>query len=131
MDFLGLPSGNKLQIRNFPPILKQKFPEDLLRGIADTDFTVNFRDKDKDGFAEVPRIEGSFSNPSFVSEISDILEKNGISFSSRKILRRQKFSEHRISVEGKKNFWKWMHKIGFANPKHLKKIECWKENESL
>lgn len=63
---LGLPSGNKKQIQQFPEELIRKYPSFLLRGLADTDFTVNFRDLDKDGKNEHPRIYASFSNPHFV-----------------------------------------------------------------
>src|SRR3989338_449481 len=93
---LGLPSGNKNQIKSFPKDLVEKFPEFLLRGLADTDFTVNFRDLDKDGIKEHPRICASFSNPCFVEEISSMLNKLEISFAKRELLTHGKYKEYSI-----------------------------------
>ena len=115
METLGLPSGNKVQIKKFPPILMRRYPADLLRGLADTDFCVYFNRNE-------PRIEGGFSNMHFASEIARILKRLKIKFQQRKLRRRGKFDEYRISICGRKQLSLWMQKVGFYNPKHLKKI---------
>lgn len=119
---LDLCSGNKLQIRCFPEKLMSKFPELILRGIADTDFSLNFRDKNKDGIKEYPRIDGCFNNSFFVDEISKILDKFNIRHSSSKIITHGKYTEYRIRVEGFKQFKNWLNHIGFSNPKHIQII---------
>ncbi|OIO20841.1 hypothetical protein COV61_04675 [Candidatus Micrarchaeota archaeon CG11_big_fil_rev_8_21_14_0_20_47_5] len=123
MDALGLPSGNKNQLKEFPRKLKEKYPADIVRGLADTDFCLYFKDRNKDGIAEIPIIEGCFSNEAFCSEISGILFRLGILHSTRKVVSHNKYVEHRIRVEGKGQFCRWMEKIGFWNPKHLAKAD--------
>ena len=115
MGQLGLPSGNKRQIKEFPRVLVQKYPADLLRGLADTDFCVYLNKNE-------PRIEGSFCNRHFVSEISGILEKLGIKHQVRHVRSHSKYDEFRITICGKKQLKLWMQKIGFYNEKHLQKV---------
>ncbi len=127
---LGLPSGNKKQIIKFPEEL-ESFDTHLLRGLADTDFTVNFRDLDKDGKKEHPRICASFANKNFVTEISKILDKFGFNYHKRELFTHGKYNEYRIELEGKYNFNLWMEKIGFSNPKHINKINNRFNNRSF
>src|SRR3989338_11186880 len=113
---LGLPSGNKNQIKTFPKELTEKFPEFVLRGLVDTDFTVNFRDLDNDGIKEHPRICASFSNKYFVEEISKILKKLEINtFAKRELITHGKYHEYRIEIEGKARLKRWIELIGFSN----------------
>lgn len=119
---LGLPSGNKNQIKLFPKELVEEFPEFLLRGLADTDFTVNFRDLNNDGIKEHPRMCASFSNKNFVEEISKILNKLEITFAKREIFTHGKYQEYRIELEGKNRLKRWIELIGFSNIKHINKI---------
>ncbi len=125
---LGLPSGNKNQIKFFPKDLVEKFPEFLLRGLADTDFTVNFRDLDDDGIKEHPRICASFSNPFFVEEISKILNQLDITFAKRELVTHGKYKEFRIEIEGKNRLKRWIELIGFSNKKHINKINNYFDN---
>jgi hypothetical protein len=120
---LGLPSGNKNQILNFPEELKKNNPLLLLRGLADTDFCVNFRDLNGDWIKEHPRIYASFSNIAFTNEISKILNGIEIKHRKRSCLRRGKYVENKIEIEGKKAFELWCEKIGFPNPKFINKIK--------
>ena len=115
MKELGLPSGNKLQLKEFPRVLVRKYPADLLRGLADTDFCVYMNRNEL-------RIEGSFCNRHFVSEISRILEGLGIKHQMRHVRSHSKYDEFRITVCGKKQLRLWMQKVGFYNPKHLDKV---------
>ncbi len=124
---LGLPIGNKLQLKEFPTELKARYPQKILQGLADSDFGIYFRDQNGDGLHEYPRIEGSFNNPFIVSEISEMLTGLGIKHNTRKCIRRDKFVENRIWIEGRPRFEKWIEKIGFRNPKHLSKIALWKK----
>ena len=124
---LGLPVGNKLQIRNFPKELKDNYPHKILQGLADSDFGIYFRDQNGDGYHEYPRIEGSFNNPFFVSEIVEMLDALQIKCNVRKCLRREKFVEYRVWIEGKPRVNSWLQKVGFKNPKHLTKFELWKK----
>ena len=120
---LGLPSGNKNQIKKFPKQLKEKYPTNLLRGIADADFTFYLRKK-RNTF--IPKIIGSFSNSYFIKEISEMLSILGIGHTTR-IQERNKYTEYRIIVEGKTRVNEWLEIISFNNPKHLKKVKRWKE----
>ena len=125
---LGLPSGNKNQIKSFPKELVERFPAFILRGLADTDFTVNFRDLDHDGIKEHPRICASFSNAYFVEEISNILNKLEITFAKRELITHEKYHEYRIEIEGKKRLKRWIDLIGFSNKKHIHKINNYFDN---
>lgn len=118
MEKLGLPSGSKKQLESFPKILVQKYPADLLRGIADTDFCFYVNGNE-------PRITGSFCSEVFASEISRILFGLGIKHQVRKLRRRGKYDEFQISVCGKRQLALWMRKVGFLNPKHLEKVESY------
>jgi len=50
------------------------------------------------------------------------LRRLKIKSQQRKLRRRGKFDEYRISICGRKQLSLWMQKVGFYNPKHLKKI---------
>ncbi len=115
METLGLPSGNKKKLQKFPRVLVQKYPADLMRGLADTDFCI-YMNKNE------PRIEGSFCNPHFASEISIILGRLGITHQVRALKSHSKYDEFRITICGKKQLKLWMQKVGFYNPKHLDKV---------
>ena len=115
METLGLKSGSKKQLRSFPKILVQKYPADLLRGIADTDFCFYVNRNE-------PRITASFCSGVFASEISRIMKRLGIKHQVRRLIRRGKYEEYQLSVCGKKQLSLWMRKVGFWNPKHLKKV---------
>jgi len=97
---LGLPVGNKNQFIQLPEIIGNQ-PANFLQGIADTDFCVYFRDYNKDGLHEYPRVEASFCNTNLANAVKSCLEKVGIKYYSDCILRRNKFEEHRIRIEGK------------------------------
>ena len=55
-----------------------------------------------------------------------MLSNIGIGHYTR-IQKRGKYTEYRIIIEGKKRVNLWLEKISFLNPKHIKKIEKWKE----
>ena len=101
----------------------KKHPLLLLRGLADTDFSVNFRDLDGDGIREHPRIYASFSNVAFIEEISKILNLVGIKHRKRSCLRREKYVENKLEIEGKRALESWCENIGFSNPKFITKIK--------
>jgi hypothetical protein len=115
MDTLGLPSGSKKKLESFPKNLTDKYPADILRGIADTDFCfyVNGRE---------PRICASFCSPVFATELSQLMKRLGIKHQVRRLMRRERYKEYQISVCGKKQLLQWMQKVGFWNPKHSEKV---------
>ena len=124
MEKLGLPNGSKAQLRHFPKILVQKYPADLLRGIADADFCFYVNRNE-------PRITASFSSGVFASEISRIMARLGIKHQVRRLIRRGKYEEYQLSVCGRRQLALWMRKVGFWNPKHAKKVHDYLGGEKV
>tara|TARA_Y100000034_G_scaffold87663_1_gene105126 strand:+ start:327 stop:1064 length:738 start_codon:yes stop_codon:yes gene_type:complete len=128
---IGLIVGKKSRIARIPDIILQNNELSLhfLRGLADTDFSVNFR-KGKKKINCYPRIVGSSASEKLLDDVSMILDKIQISYYRQKVFKKNNFGNfyyYRLEINGNKNFSKWMNHIGFSNPKHLTKILVWKK----
>ncbi|MBM3228484.1 hypothetical protein FJZ20_01185 [Candidatus Pacearchaeota archaeon] len=132
-DCIGLPKGKKSDIKVPKCIFSANKKEiyRFLRGLADTDFSIKFktRYKKKNYY---PIMIGYFSSNSFVKQLKGLLNKIG--FSSH-IEKREKIDNKKgkkyygssINIVGKKNFDKWMNKVGFANKRHITRYKVWKK----
>ena len=120
-----LPIGRKTKKLTIPKwIYENKYHLSFLRGLADTDFSLTIKKK------KYPRIVGCSDSKEFFLKISLILKKLGFKFYEvydyRQIDIRLKkgFSiSNRIEINGKKNLFLWIEKIGFSNPRILRKIK--------
>lgn len=117
---LGLPVGNKLNLKEIPNWLRENLIPHFIRGLGDTDFSVTFH-KNKKGVHCEPRIE-LFTNNEVISDfLYASLKKLDFDPTLEKAHRRG-FREFRLRLYGKAMLNNWMEKIGFVNPKHLNKI---------
>jgi len=123
-QIIKLPSGKKDNI-TIPQILKINNTEvlsSLLRGLFDTDGSIHFQSKygHKNYY---PLISIGQKSEKLIKEIKTLLEMLGFNPSIH-------FGKDcaRISLYGYDSLEKFIERIGFNNPKHLKKIEEWKRS---
>lgn len=125
-DIIGLPAGNKKQIKGLPKFVKKNrnLLINCLRGIGDTDFGLYFH---RDG---TPGLACIMSNKDLIEDIGQEIRNLGIDAKIKfDIIRMRKGKqniEHHVKIYCKKNLEKWMKIISFENPKHLTKYLCWK-----
>jgi len=131
---LGIPSGNKCKIARIPKIIlnsTKKIQCAFLRGLADTDFSLSFKNKTtRHIFNNYPVISANFASKRLVHELRIVLSKLGfkVVYLERNNPRYEKFyMTYIINLNGKNNLENWMNKIGFKNSKHLTKYLIWKK----
>ena len=113
-------------IKNSNDIIKCAF----LRGLADTDFTVTFKNRTNKGH-NYPVIKASFKSKKLVSVLENLFQHLGFKYSTYygEIRRDIRFSNPTITnsayLYGVKNFKKWIKKVNFSNPKFQRKINKW------
>lgn len=117
---LGLPIGNKLNLKKIPSWISNGLEIHFLRGLADTDFSISFK-KNRKGLYCEPRIELFTNNKVIANFVYKELKKLGFKPAFEKTFRRD-FREFRIRMYGKQMLNNWMNKIGFYNSKHLSKV---------
>ena len=117
---LGIPFGNKLNLKEVPMWIQNNLIKHFIRGLADTDFSVSFK-RNRKGINCEPRIEYFTNNEVLGNFVFTKLKKFGFKPSFEKTFRRG-FKEIRIRMYGKKMLNRWMEIIGFSNSKHLTKI---------
>ncbi len=126
-NVLGLPNGNKMQLQSLPSFVKKnkQLLTSCLRGLADTDFGLYFHNN---GY---PGLICAMSNKGLINDIFVALQELGftvkIRFDVERIRNGKVNIEHVIKLYGKKNLEKWVHIIGFWNPKHMTKYLVWKK----
>jgi len=129
-----IPIGNKTSTCRVPEIIKntnKTFKSRFLRGLADTDFSLMFKDKGS-GKHTYPTIRIGFKSLKLVEDIYDMLK--GFDFRFGKIIKEKYYDirsnkktiKYSIYIYGKKNLEKWMKEIGFKNDKHITKYLIWK-----
>lgn len=119
-----LPIGKKYDKLKIPEVIKKnRLVPYFIQGLADTDFCVTYNKNS-------PRIVGCSKSPSFIKEVSKELKNMGFRFYEvydykiKDIRFKKGYSLiSKVELNGKKNIKLWMNKIGFLNPKHLKKIK--------
>ncbi len=130
---IGLPRGAKKNI-NIPKIV---FDSDrlikyaFLRGLADTDFALTFKKRNKKVFY-YPTIKISTCSKKLVIDLSNLLLdldfKPSVCYNMRYIhpKTRKKFTTHQLNLYGEDMLNKWVENIGFRNPKYIQKYKMWK-----
>jgi len=130
IDFLlslGLKSGKKSQNAEIPAVIldgSKEIKARFLRGLADTDFCITFRNSRK----RYPVIIGNTSSRTLACQIKELLMEFSITSSiyERKPWGFSKVKQYQISCYAMRNFNLWMENIGFSNVNHLSKILVWK-----
>jgi intein/homing endonuclease len=127
---IGVPTGKKYKWLRIPHQFKKsdKLIKAYICGLADTDFSLALKRRYKRR-RYYPVISGVSKSRKLMEEVAKYLEKWGFSvsrhFKVRNDKRFGKFTTHVIQLYGHKQLVKWMHLIGFRNPKHLRKFEHW------
>ena len=123
---LGFPSGKKNNF-NIPKCINDELMLFFIRGLADTDFSLNFKKRKLIDFYPVIKIRLISSN--VIKSINSWLSKNGFKTSmSLNYVQKDKRGYNSsimsyLELNGRTNFSKWMELIGFRNKKHLVKIK--------
>lgn len=132
----GVPLNCKTQIVCIPQIIKDselRLKYAFLRGLADTDFSVTFKNRTNKGH-NYPVIKGSFKSRVLIEDLETIFDELGfrhcVCYDERRYdKRRCKYDAmHSIYLNGKRNFNMWTEKIGFSNPKFQRKAKKWQED---
>ncbi|MBS3083709.1 hypothetical protein J4423_02800 [Candidatus Pacearchaeota archaeon] len=131
-QILSLPNGKKKDIQIPKGIDEsEEYICKFLRGVADTDFTIRFKNRDKRK-SYYPLIEGQFGDRLLVENLKLLLDRirihstlnHGTSYNKKT---KKIYQNHRITITGNKNLEKWMNQIGFANNRHLIRYKVWKK----
>ncbi len=134
---IGIPCGSKSGIISTPEIFKKDchLRRSFLRGYADTDFSLTLRRRYRK-VRYYPVIVGASKSRRMMEEVAEYLEDEGFRV-SRDMDRRsydkrcgKMLTIHRIQLYGHEQLVLWMEKIGFSNPKHMKRFELWKIRNS-
>jgi intein/homing endonuclease len=129
---IGLPVSPKHPQIRIPDKIKMnlRLLKPFLQGVFDTDGSISFKGKYKS-----PSINFTQRTQKFLQDVEESLIKFGITsckVQNQKVLdiRLQKgFSiRNTLWINGKKKLVIWEENIGFRNPKHLDKIEEWKNS---
>ena len=131
---IGLTVGSKKN-SGVPKIIKKSnknIKAHFLRGLADTDFSLTFKNKSKNSHS-YPTISFSSASKTLVKETNKFLLEQ--SFSTCYLSTRRKYYSKRniyyigsdIDINGRSNLDLWMRKIGFTSPKHITKYLVWKK----
>lgn len=130
---IKLPFGRKCEIITIPKIFKRSetLTKFFIQGYADADFCLTLKKRYKKYFY-YPTIAGVSKSKTIIEEVGYFLNRSGICSTIYKIVQddprfKNKVILYRIDVNGHTNLVKWMKKIGFRNPKYLRKFELWKE----
>ena len=107
----------------------------FIRGLADSDFTLTV--KNKEGI-KYPVVQGAAKSEELMKGICIILDELEINHCT---IREKKYYKKRdvtyeisvVFVNGRKNINDWFARIGFSNPRHLKKykeyLKYWEERK--
>jgi len=128
-----IPVNAKTHIVCIPKIVKsanKKIKQAFLRGLADTDFSVVFVNKNNKGH-NYPVIKGSFASRRLVEDLEILYRELGFSFCTvynekGYDKRRDKYTfRNSIYLNGRKNFANWTENISFCNLKFAMKVKKW------
>jgi intein/homing endonuclease len=135
-DFLnkicGLPHNKKTNLVRIPQIIKSSglnMKYAFLRGLADTDYSVTFKNKTLKGHS-YPVIKGAFKSKNLVIDLERLYADIGFRYCTQYDTTRydKRFGFTTINIiylNGKNNFIKWVNRIGFSNRKFQRKVEKW------
>ena len=132
-NICGIPLNHKTKIVEIPELIKNS-EDDIkcafLRGLADTDFTVTFKNRANKGH-NYPVIVGGFKSRKLVEDLEELCFTLGFRHSvayDRKVFDKRKGDYNTINciyLYGRKNFNRWVKSIGFSNPKFQRKTNKW------
>ncbi len=130
---IGLPLGKKNDI-SIPNIIckaNKEIISKFIRGIADTDFSIHFKNR-SNKYRSYPLIIGNFSSKNLVEELKELLGKLDLHSHIEKGIKLNKekdkqYRNYAVVIIGKKNLLKWMNNIGFANRRHYIKFLVWRK----
>ena len=130
-----IPLNKKTNIVAIPDFIKTA-DEDIkyafLRGLADTDYTVSFKNRTNKGH-NYPVIRGSFKSRRLIKDLEELYLSLGfkycVCYNERKYDKRKNDYNYinSIYLNGKKNFRRWIEKIGFSNYKFQRKVRKWQQ----
>lgn len=127
----GMPLGPKKNC-DVPRIIKKSnknIKRAFLRGLADTDFSLVFKNRHKD-INYYPVIDHHTPNKKLSDSIIDLLSDLGIKVHSGRRLMRRSDKYHKsnyIQINGVERLEKWIKEIGFTSNNQLTKLEVWKK----
>ncbi len=137
VDYLNkvcqIPIGRKCATVRVPKIIfdsSNQMKKAFLRGLADTDFSLCFKNKSKKGYA-YPVIKGSFRSKQLINDLEKLSLQFGFIYCTCYNLLQfdSRFSKptlmHAIYLNGVKNLELWMKLIGFSHPKHNQNYQEW------
>ena len=134
-EICEIPLNKKTDIVFVPDIVKLASDEiryAFLRGLADTDFTVSFKNRTGKGH-NYPVIRACFKSRKLVNDLEILFSELG--FTScvcyDEIRRDKRFGPvimHNLYLNGRNNFENWTSSIGFSNPKFQRKVEKWQKD---
>ncbi len=129
----GIPINSKVEIAMVPEIILKSQDDNIkrafLRGLADTDFSVCFKNKYKTKHC-YPVIKGTFKSKRLIQDLELLFQRLDLRYSTyydeeRHDSRFGDYINHSIYLNGKDNFHKWIQTIGFSNPKFQVKVQQW------
>ncbi|MBD3355290.1 hypothetical protein GF361_04880 [Candidatus Woesearchaeota archaeon] len=133
---IGLPLGSKYKTLKIPNKIfaNNNLIIQFVKGVIDTDGSISFKKKYKK-YPYYPVISFSSKSKNFTKEIANWLKNQDFKIVEKydyKIIdfrTKQGYTIiNRIELNGNQNLIKWMNKIGFSSPKHIKKIKkYWKK----
>ncbi|MBI2136430.1 hypothetical protein HYU06_05140 [Candidatus Woesearchaeota archaeon] len=127
-----IPLNRKTEIVNVPEIIKcssKGIKCAFLRGLADTDFSVTFKNKTNKGH-NYPVIKASFRSKRLVQDLEKLYREIGFKYCVIYNLKQDDkrfgpiFMNH-IYLNGRKNIYRWIKNIGFSNYKFNRKVDKW------
>ncbi|MBW2994848.1 hypothetical protein KY312_00710 [Candidatus Woesearchaeota archaeon] len=127
----GLTIGPKANC-DIPDMIKESTifnKRAFLRGLADTDFSLVFKNRHKN-INYYPVIDHQTSNGILNSSLVDLLRLMGFKVYSNKRLKKRgntAYQSYYFQINGIRAFNKWMKEIGFTNYNQLTKIKIWQK----
>ena len=132
---IGFPIGNKSDNGYVPQIImesSQECKQAFLRGLADTDFSLTFKQRKKTGHS-YPVLKGDFKSKRIVYDSAKLIKDMGIHCTigqenpyDKRINRH--YEKHVVYIRGHKYLEKWMNLVGFNNTKHQTRYLIWKKH---
>tara|TARA_Y100000310_G_scaffold118295_1_gene117151 strand:- start:44 stop:808 length:765 start_codon:yes stop_codon:yes gene_type:complete len=140
LEFLNkiceIPLNRKTNSVKIPDIIKvasKSIKYAFLRGLADTDFSVTFKNRTNKGH-NYPVIKASFKSENLVKDLENLYLELGFKYC---VIYNERGYDKRfnrydyinsIYLNGKLNFSKWFNRIGFSNSKFQRKVVKWKKD---
>ena len=127
---IGLPVGKKQNIKIPQFIERSPYVLDCIRGIVDTDGCLMFKNKSRDRYYPVIKIQ--MKSKPLIKQLYGILIKYGFVPSTMYDVKQesgwgQLLKTNILCVNGIKNFNQWINLIGFSNPVNITKVKIWQK----